>query len=454
MLTSLAAVPTVHSKNMFDIPMKIMKKGFLTFFQELWREYGDLFLVKIGPRNMFLAVHPEHVRYISITNRQNFEKLQSYDVVRKLLLGDGILTSTGESWRKQRRLMSPFFAPRYLENYYTIIAEEGQALIERWETLAGTGETVDMMNEMMDVTASIILKAMFSINSGKELYEIRHAVETMIQFTASYQTNPLQPPLWVPTPRNRRYLRSRQLVHRYVQDIIAKRRQMKPEEWSDDLLSKLLLSRDEETGETMSDELIRDETITIFFAGHETTARTLTFLWHALSKNPAVAAKLHTELDDVLHGRIPSVEDLKILPYTLQVIKETLRLYPAAPVYVRDVIQDDSIDNAPIPAGSQVLLSPFLTHRHPDFWHNPETFDPDRFTPEREALQHPYAYHPFAAGQRICLGNNFSLFESLILVAIFAQRFAPQSPPNHELKLEMAGTLISKTGTPMKIALR
>jgi len=223
-------------------------------------------------------------------------------------------------------------------------------------------------------------------------------------------------------------------------------------QWPNDLLSKLMLARDEETGEAMSDTLLRDESVTMFFAGHETTARTMTFTWYALAKHPDVARKLHDEIDAVVGDRLPTIDDLKRMPYTLQIIKETLRLYPAAPLYVRDAVQTDVIDGMRIDAGAQILLSPFLTHRHPGFWPDPERFDPERWLPEREAAMHPYAYHPFAAGQRICLGNNFSLFESHLLLVLLARRFAPTlTDPQFVTQLDMAGTLFSRNGMPMRI---
>jgi cytochrome P450 len=212
-------------------------------------------------------------------------------------------------------------------------------------------------------------------------------------------------------------------------------------------------ARDEETGEAMSENLLRDESITTFFAGHETTSKTMTFAWYALACNPQVAVKLHAELDSVLGDRTPTMEDLHHLPYTLQVIKEVLRLYPPAPFYIRDAIAEDKIGNYTTPAVG-VLLSPYYTHRHPDFWENPLQFDPDRWSPEREAKMHPYAYHPFAAGQRVCIGNNFSLLESHILLALLAKKYAPRLQPGFTPQWVMRGTLGTSNGFPMTIERR
>ena len=453
-VTTARAQPTGrYSRYIVDIAYEMQRKGLLDFFMGAWRQYGDLARIQIRSEVMFLVTHPDDVRAVSVTKRKNYDKLQSYDVVRELLLGDGLITSTGDLWKRQRRLMAPFFTPKAVTDYFPVVLADGEWLIERWQRLSQSGETVEMIDEMMLVTASIILRSMFSMESDEQMLEIKNAVETMIAFVSTREMIPLSLPLWLPTPANNRYRQARELVHTYIEGLIGRRRAMPQEQWPDDLLSKLMLARDEETGQAMPDDLLRDEAITIFFAGHETTARTLTFLWYALSQNPEVERRLHEEIDAVLGNasgyRTLTLDDLGQLEYTLRVIKETLRLYPPAPLYVRDTIADDEIDGRPIPAGARMMLFPYATHRHPDFWTEPERFDPDRWLPEREAARHPYAYHPFAAGQRICIGNNFSLFESQVLVAMLAGRFAPRLAPGHQPQIGMAGTLISRNGLPM-----
>lgn len=452
--STVLEIPGRKSPYILDVVFEMRKKGFLGFFHDVWKQYGDLARIQIGKQSMYLAVHPDHVRHILLTNRKNYEKLGSYDVVRKYLLGNGLFTSRDKLWQRQRRLMAPFFTPRYLGNYYPVFIKDGQALIDRWENLAGTGKEVEMSEEMMRVTAAIILRSMFGSGYEQELVGIKEAIETMIAFTARREMHPFQAPMWMPTPKIQRYKAARNKVNTFIKRLIETRRQLPEDQWPDDLLSKLMFARDEETGEAMSESLLRDESVTMFVAGHETTARTLSFMWYALDQNPKVAARLHAELDTVLGGSLPTVEDLYNLPYLLQVLKETLRLYPAAPVYVRDAVGDDMIGGIPIPAGSRVMLSPFLTHRHPAFWPDPERFDPDRWSPECEAEMHPTAWHPFAAGQRICIGNNFSLMESHILAAMLAQKFAPRARPGHKLELDMVGTLTSQNGTPMYIERR
>jgi cytochrome P450 len=447
------------SRYIVDIALEMQRKGLLGFFMDAWRRYGDLARIQIRSEVMFLVTHPDDVRAVNVSQRKNYDKLDSYAVVRELLLGDGLVSSNGDLWRRQRRLMAPFFTPTAVTDYLPAVLADGRALIERWERLAESSRPesdrpVEIIDEMMLATASIILRSMFSMESDEEMLQIKDAVETMIQFVATREMFPFSPPLWLPTPANNRYRQAREMVHTFIEGLIAARRAIPESEWPDDLLSKLMLARDEETGQAMSDTLLRDEAITIFFAGHETTARTLTFLWYALSENPGVARRLHEEIDTVVGRREPTLADLKQLEYTLRVIKETLRLYPPAPIYVRDAIAEDEVGGRSIPAGARMMLFPYATHRHPDFWDEPERFDPDRWLPEREAERHPYAYHPFAAGQRICIGNNFSLFESQVLVAMLAARFTPRLASGHQPEIAMAGTLVSRNGLPMTIMSR
>ena len=428
----------------------VMKAGFLDLIGQQWRIHGDTFRLRLGPRTMIIAIHPEAVRQVNITNRQNYDKVASYDPVRRYLVGDGLVASTGDLWRRQRKLMSPFFTPRGVQAYAEIMLRDGIRLLERWDSLARSGQTVEISEEMTLVTAAIILKAMFSTETDEAIVEMKDAVETMIGFANSSQGT-VHLPLWVPTPGNRKYNAARQQVHTYINTLIAGRQALPEAEWPDDLLTRLMQARDDETGEPMAAHLLRDESITTFFAGHETTARTMTATWYALASNPEIAEKLHQELDNVLGERYPTVEDLHRLPYTLQVIQEVLRLYPPAPFYVRDALGADTLDGYPIPAGGAVMLSPYYTHRHPDFWEDPLRFDPDRWTPERVAARHPYAYHPFATGQRVCIGNNFSLLESHLLLALLARRFSPRLLPGYTPRWVMKGVLGMANGLPMII---
>jgi cytochrome P450 len=431
----------------------VRTRGLLDFVGELWREHGDTFQVRIGSRRLVFAMHPDAVEHVTVSHRKSYDKRDSYDGVREFLTGEGLVASTGELWRRQRKLMAPFFTPKGVQAYAELMIRDATRLVERWQALADDGVEVEISEEMTLVTASIILRAMFSSETMGSIHQMKDAVGTMISF-ADRQMLGGGLPLWLPTPKNRRYLAARELVHRSIAGLIAQRRAMDEAQWPDDLLSRLMKARDEETGQAMSEHLLRDESITTFFAGHETTARTMTFAWYALAAHPGGTERLHEELDRVLGGRTPSVDDLRQLPYTLQVIEEVLRLYPAAPFYVRDAIEADQLGGFEVPAGAAVMLSPYYTHRHPEFWEDPESFNPYRWAPEREVARHRHAYHPFAAGPRVCIGNNFSLLESHLLLAILGQRFTPRLRPGFEPRWVMQGTLGLAGGLPMAMVRR
>lgn len=443
-------VKTMPEINTWEALWGLSRLGFLEYIGELWQQHGDVFQLNIFNRRMVVAMHPEAVRHVNVSNRQNYDKLQSYDVVRKFILGNGLVASNGELWRRQRKLMAPFYTPKGVQAYGEIMLKDGYRLLERWSQL--TGQKVEIGEEMTFVTAAIILRAMFSMETDEAIIGMKNAVETMLGYAGHNQTG-IFIPLWIPTRSNQEYLQAREMVHTYIGSMIEKRRSMPEAQWPDDLLTRLMQARDEETGEPMSDDLLRDESITTFFAGHETTARTMTFAWYALAMNPHVEKKLHAELDAVLGARAPTLEDLHRLPYTLRVIKEVLRLYPPAPFYIRDALGEDRVGGFDT-GGLPVLMSPYYTHRHPDFWENPLEFNPDRWAPERESTLHPYQYHPFAAGQRVCIGNNFSLLESHILLSLLAREYSARLAPGFTPRFIMAGTLGTSNGFPMIIERR
>jgi cytochrome P450 len=265
----------------------LAKSGFLDYVDETWKQHGDFFRLNLGFRSLYFAIHPDAVQHVNVTNGKNYDKLKSYDGVRKYLTGEGLVASTGELWKQQRKLMSPFFTPKGVQTYANIMIRDAVEISDRWENFAQTKQELEMSEEMMRVTASIILKSMFSSEMDEETLEMKKCVEIMIQFTTT-KAQGLYAPDWVPTKRNKDYFRSREKVHKYINRIIQQRKSISSDQWPDDLLSKLMLTKDEETGKSMSESLLRDESITAFFAGHETTARTMSATWYALSKNPEV----------------------------------------------------------------------------------------------------------------------------------------------------------------------
>ncbi len=443
-------------KNLFGLKnlRNISTDGFLKFLSENWQAYGDLFQVQIGPKKLVMVVHPDYVRHITMTNASNYLKLESYDNVRKYIVGDGVITSEGDLWKRQRRLMAPFYTPRGVQEFSDIMLRDTLLMTERWQSMAAQHAEVEMFDEMALVTASIILKAIFSTDSADEILEIKEYVETMIAYASETSNNPFKLPDWMPTGSNKAFWHAHDKVHAYINDVLDKRLAMDESQYPNDLLSKLITAEDKETGERMSRDLLRDEALTNFFAGYETSARTMSHIWYALARNPDVKAKLHEELDRELGDAAPTLDDLKRLPYTLRVVKEALRLYPPAPMYAKDVVEDDVMDGYHIEKGSVMMLLPYFTHRHPDFWEDPLRFEPDRHAPEAEKERHAQAYHPFGSGQRICLGNQFSLLETHIMLAILAKRFDPKFVRGYEADFSFGGLLVIENGLPMILETR
>jgi cytochrome P450 len=445
-----------RSPSLLQIALQVRSKGALQFFVDQWRAQGDLAEVRMGRRKLLMIVHPEHVRQVLVSGREGYDKGATWESSRQFLLGDGLIASTGALWKQQRRLMSTFFTPRSIEQYYPVMLAAAEATARRWETLAREQRPIDIAEEMTRMTAWIILRAMFGTDISEErLRALEGDVEEMILFVNRREMLPLKPPLWAPLRGHVRYREARTRVHGLIREVIARRRTEPRANWPNDLLSKLLLARDEETGETMTDLLAHDESLGIFIAGHETTALTMSFLWYALHENQEVGVRLHAELDAVVpRDQSPTLEQLKRLPYMMRTMKEVLRLYPPSPMFPRDPTVDQVLDGRPVQVGTWIMLFPYATHRHPEFWRDPERFDPDRFLPEREATLHPYAYFPFGAGQRVCLGNNFATLEAHILTALLARRFSARLIPGHRPQIDTGGTLMIRNGLPMLLTAR
>lgn len=450
------AITDSQRPSLLKMAMQINKMGLLQFFMQQWREQGDIAQLRMGRQELSLIVHPEHARRVLLTERQHYDKLDTWETTRQLLLGDGLIAANGAQWKRQRRLMSGFFTAKSIEHFYPLMVDAAEAVSKRWEAVARSGEMVDVLAEMTQITAWIILRSMFGTEIDEQrLHDLAGDVETLIKFGNRREMLPVKAPLWAPLPSHVQHRKATTRVHSFIREVISRRRNEPESSWPEDLLSKLMSARDEETGDSMADILIRDECLGIFVAGHETTARTLAFLWYMLDQNPQVAERLQSELDGVFsRDQVPTLEDLRRLPYLIQVIKEVLRLYPPAPAFPRDAITPQNMDGALLSPGTYLLVFPYATHRHPDFWEDPESFDPDRFLPERETQIHPFAYYPFGGGNRVCIGNNFAMQEMSILTALLARKFSARMKPGHVPKIDMQGTLMMSNSLPMSLSAR
>jgi cytochrome P450 len=435
-VTQAKPVPGPRGLPILGSVLDLRRRGVLWFYVDNWRQYGDVARFRVGPLTLYHFVRPEHVHHILVKNTANYIKGFSHDKLR-IPLGMGVFTSEGELWRRQRRLMAPTYTPNAVTRFAALMLDETQRMLARWETQA-TNQPLAINQEMMRLTMSIISRSMFNLDIGAEFAEVGQALTFVLDFTNQRSVTLVDPPLFLPTPLNRRLKRALKTLDGFLYGLIAQRRLQVP---GDDLLSVLMHARDEETGQPMSDQQLRDEVLITFFAGHETTAQLLTWTWILLAQHPLVETRLHDELDRVLAGRSPSLDDLPNLNYTRMILDEALRLDSPVSMVARDAVADDLVDGYPVPAGATVTILPYITHRHPDYWEKPEEFYPEHFTPERVDARPRYAYYPFGAGPRICLGKHFALLEATIALAQVASHYGLRLVAGHEIKPTWSGTL-------------
>lgn len=423
---------------------------------QLWRQHGDAVRFHFfGPFYGYLFVHPEHNRHVLQDNNSNYTKQpHPSNVLLRPLVGDGLLTNDGEAWRRQRRLAQPAFHRRRIAEFGSIMAGAAESLLDHWDSVVERERPLDIAAEMSRVTLEVVGKALFSQDLTREAETVGTAFTAVNESFADLSTRPfsvytIRLPWW---PSTRHMNANISLLDKVVNGIIAQRRTDPAQE--DDLLGMLMAARDEETGQGMSDRQLRDEVMTIMLAGHETTAIALSWAFYLLARHPHVRQKLEAELADVLDGRTPTMADLPHLTYTGMVIDEVLRLYPPAYAVARWCNAPDVIGGYHVPANSTIALSPYITHRHPDFWPDPETFDPERFTPERKAERPRYAYLPFGGGPRQCIGNNFASMEAILILATIAQRYRLHLQPGQKVGLQPLVTLRPLGGLPMHLEKR
>jgi cytochrome P450 len=424
-----------------------MQRDPLKFLRET-RQYGDVVRMRFVFSDAYLIYHPDSIKHVLQENNRNYNKdVFTYTMFRPFL-GQGLLINDGESWLHQRRLMQPAFHRKRISAYGTIMTDATEKLLERWQSYAQQDSSLDVAEEMMRLTLQIVGKTLFSLDLSDETNTIGASVTTLLKLLGNYVYAPF-PPIGIPTARNRRLLAANRSLEQVIYRMIAERRRQNTD--TGDLLSMLLLARDEETGQGMNDRQIRDELMTMLLAGHETTANTLAWTWYLLSQHPEVEQLLYTEVDEVLAGALPTVEHLSELKYANMVLEEALRLYPPAPILSRKAIADDELGGYPIPANSMILVSPYAIQHHPNYWPDPERFDPERFTPEHSADRPHYAYFPFSSGPRMCIGSSFAMMEAQLILATIAQRYQLRMVPGHPVEPQMLVTLRPKYGLQMTI---
>lgn len=418
----------------------------LPFLEKMFRLHGDVFRMRILNLRVYAIAHPEGIKHVLQDNHRNYRKSFDYKILARLL-GQGLVTSEGSLWLKQRRLMQPMFHRQKIASFGALMADCTLQMLERWGERAEQQEVFDVAPEMMRLTLQIVGRALLSMDLTGQADLIGRNMTIANERFGEMGLSAFVP--WLPTPGNIRFRRAAAALRKIVLQIITERRRDGRDHG--DLLSMLLAIRDQETGEGMDDEQLRDEVLTLILAGHETTATALSWTWYLLSQNRPAERKLHAELDRVLGGRAASVADLPNLTYTGMVIEESLRLYPPVWAVGRQAIAEDEIIGHRVPKGSNVVLSQWLAHRHPAFWKNPERFEPERFSAERAVGRPRYAFFPFGGGPRMCIGNLFALTEAQIVLATVAQKYRLRVPAHHRVELQPLVTLRSRNG--MKVTL-
>jgi cytochrome P450 len=409
--------------------------GDLRLWLGAWREYGDVVRARLGPIVVHLIVRPEHLRHVLAQRRQNYVKGIGYQPFRQLV-GSGLLTSDGDFWQRQRRLMQPPFTPYGVRHFADAMVSVTDATRQRWRTVVG--RPIDVRAEMQQLALSILGVTMFGDDLGRNSAQARAAIEFSMQFISHRGAHGLAMPLAVPLPNHRRFRSALQTLDAFIYRLIDERR--RAPDATPDLLSILLQARDAETGATMTEQQLRDELMTMFIAGHETTAGVLSWTWYLLSKHADVEQRLHAELADVLGGRAPTLDDVPRLAFTRAILDEAMRLYPPVWVFPRSAVDDDEIGGYRIPRGSMLLLSPYITHRLPDLWDNPERFDPERFLPGRPP-QPGFTFVPFGDGPRTCIGSHFAVLEMQLVLATLAQRYRMELTPGQLVEPLAVGVL-------------
>ena len=409
--------------------------------------------VKFLFQRFVLLNHPEYIKHVLVTNHQNYPKSRLNRQILGRVLGQGLLTTEGKDWHRQRQIVAPAFHHMRIAGLAGIMTECAEATRERWQGAAERGEALDVFREMTALTMEITAKALFSRDVAPSVHEIGRAITVILQtFGKPSIVDILGLPEWLPRRRDPEAVEAIALLQRRVCEIITARRADPGER--NDLLSMLLEARDEETGEGMTDRQLRDEIMTLFGAGHETTAVALTWTWYLLSQHPDVERRLHEELDRALGGRTPTWDDLNRLPYTRMVFEEAMRLYPPAFTMHRTALADDEIDGYKIRAGALITISPYVTHRNPKLWENPQRFDPERFTPEKVKARHRYAYLPFGAGPRVCIGNSFAMMAGRLTLATLARSYHLRLVPGHAVEAQGRITLRPRHGMRMTLKTR
>lgn len=397
------------------------KESPLEFVSYVHRAYGDVARFRVGPSHWYLIAHPEDIWDVMVRKPDVFIKPNVAKRLWDKFLGDGLLTLEGDSWKRMHKLVRPAFHRKRIDAYGQTMVDFTHRLVDGLEQ----GDRIDFDAAMVSLTLEIVAKTLFDADVRHGSGQVAEAMAVLNVEMLNHIHSPVPVPRWWPSARNRRKLQAIENIEAIVRAVIDERRQDGQDRG--DLLSTLVFAKTED-GEAMTDKEIRDQAMTLFFAGHETTAHAMTWAWYLLARHPHVTARLQADIDAVTQGRRLTIADLKSLPYLDQVVKEAMRILPSVWVFIKQPVEDAVIRGVTIPKGSPVLISPYVTHHDSRWFPSPETFDPDRFSPERAASIPNGAYIPFSGGQRVCIGRNFAMMEARLIIGSLVQRLQPKVP--------------------------
>ena len=437
--------PGPHALQFFlDLPQ--FRRDPLGGFFRAALTYGDVVRYR-GVWVTHQLSHPDHIQQVLQSNFANYRKGRGYRIL-KLSLGEGLLTSEGALWQRQRKMTQPSFQGQQVASFVGAMAENTLAMLRRWESNAAQNQAFDAVPYFMRLTLNIAAQVLFTTNLEADAESIRRTLEIGRDYSVDRAWSIFPPPLSIPTRRNREYRAALANLHGIIDRIIAERRR-RPERISD-LLTMLMEARDER-GAAMSDKQLRDEVITLLTAGHETTTLALAWTCYLIGTRPEVVERMAAEAA-FLNGRTPTYEDLMKLRYSRMVLEESMRLYPPVWALARTAVNEDKIGGYRVNAGSEILIFPYITQRHPKWWQDPDVFRPERFAPENSAARPRYAYLPFGAGPRTCIGLNFAMTELLVALTLILQRFRVTLAIDPEkVRPDPSVTLQPKPGVPVKL---
>ncbi len=432
-----------------------MQRDPLRFLLEVRERYGDVVRLDVGPWRFHLIAHPDHVRHVLLDHQKDYPRSWLYDRTR-VAAGTGLVTTEGPAWRRLRRMAQPAFHHDRIAALVGVMADEAEALRRRWlDRAAGSGGSfrTELAHEFETLALRVVGRALLGTDLADTSDALGPPVTELMAYTLHRLRHRVAPPPWVPTPRNIRFTRALRSFDALIAGILARRRSAPGDGQIPDLLAMLLDARDEETGAGMSDRELRDQIVTFLVAGYETTAIGLTWAFYLLARYPEARDRVRAEVESVLGDRTPTAVDLPRLAYTRRVFDEALRLYPPVYAVARDAARADAIGGFDIPARSVVILSPYVTHRHPEIWPDPEAFDPDRFTPGRSAGRPRFAWYPFLGGPHQCIGQEFAVSEAVVAIATVVRSFRLTLPPGAVVEPEPVLTIRPRGGMPMRVGL-